>query len=626
MLRQIIFALQNINMYLKMKHTLLAVLLFLVAFTYAGNEYVITVDLKNITKDKVKVVCQVPTVKESEVVFVFPNVIPGSYALKEYGRYIEGFKAYDANGKALKTKKADKYNYTIYGANTMVRIDYNVNDSWEEKDGKRFIFQPGGTNIEENKSFVVNHYGFFGYLEGYKNLHYKLTFTKPDAIVGYSYLKKKEIGSDKEEYNADGYDFLADNPILFCRPNYSFFTVNNCKAHVCVYSASGKIQAADIAEKLTKVGGALEKFFGTLPVDEYYFLFYFDDPNNIPQRKGKGLGSGTGALEHNHSSFYYLMEMDLGGRMTSMINEVCSHEFLHILTPLNLHSKEIADFNFRTPVMSKHLWMYEGVTEYFSNLALLQDSVITLKDYWSEMQSKMRQSAEFDEFSFTDMSKNVITEENQARYLAVYNRGALLAMGLDWTIIESTNGKKNLKQVMFELAKMYGVDRPFNDDELISKFVELTTPEVQAYFNKYIVGSAPLYYPDMFKKVGYNYKTEHKEKAYTFGQMSFGYDKDKEQFKFVGVEANAFDVQNGDVLLEIAGEKITLANAEEVIVREIYENSTGDALKIKISRNGSEMVVTGKPQTGTRTVKNYIGEMDSPSEKQEATFKYWLNN
>ncbi|MBS1613625.1 MAG: hypothetical protein JST49_12465 [Bacteroidetes bacterium] len=130
----------------------------------------------------------------------------------------------------------------------------------------------------------------------------------------------------------------------------------------------------------------------------------------------------------------------------------------------------------------------------------------------------------------------------------------------------------------------------------------------------------------MFKKVGYNYKTEHKEKAYTFGQMSFGYDKDKEQFKFVGVEANAFDVQNGDVLLEIAGEKITLANAEEVIVREIYENSTGDALKIKISRNGSEMVVTGKPQTGTRTVKNYIGEMDSPSEKQEATFKYWLNN
>lgn len=588
------------------------------------DSYTIKADLKNVERDKVKVVCSVPKAAEGELVFVFPNLVPGSYALKEYGRYIEKFKAYDSDGKQLKTGKADTYNYTIQNNGKLSRVEYLVNDSWEEKNGKKFIFQPGGTNIEAGKNFVVNNMGFFGYIEGYKNKPYTLDFTLPEGIYGYSYLKKKEVATNTERYNVANYDELADNPILFCPTNYSYFTVGNCKAHVCVYSASGKMKASDIADKLHNVGSALEKFFGTLPVDEYYFLFYFDDPNNIPKRKGKGLGSGIGALEHNHSSFYYLMETDFEAELQGMLNEICAHEFLHILTPLNLHSKEIADFNFRVPVMSKHLWMYEGVTEYFSNLALLQDSVITLKKYWEEMRSKMRQSAEFDEFSFTDMSKNVITEENQARYLSVYSRGALLGMALDWTIIESTNGRMNLKKTMFELAKIYGAERPFKDDELIGKFVELTSPEVKMFFDKYITGSAPLYFPDAFRKIGYKYSAEHTEAAYTFGRVGVRYDADKKQFKFFGVEPNAFNVQNNDVLVSINNTVLTTENAYELINTSFYENTDGASMTLKIERNGAEQSITGKPQKGTRTRKHYIAPLDSPTEKQAAALKHWL--
>jgi predicted metalloprotease with PDZ domain len=44
-----------------------------------------------------------------------------------------------------------------------------------------------------------------------------------------------------------------------------------------------------------------------------------------------------------------------------------THEFFHIVTPLSIHSKEIQDFDYNDK-MSEHLWMYEGVTEYFANL------------------------------------------------------------------------------------------------------------------------------------------------------------------------------------------------------------------------------------------------------------------
>jgi predicted metalloprotease with PDZ domain len=47
--------------------------------------------------------------------------------------------------------------------------------------------------------------------------------------------------------------------------------------------------------------------------------------------------------------------------------DVVSHEFFHIVTH-HIHSKEIQDFDYNDPKMS-HLWMYEGVTEYFANLS-----------------------------------------------------------------------------------------------------------------------------------------------------------------------------------------------------------------------------------------------------------------
>jgi predicted metalloprotease with PDZ domain len=591
----------------------------------ATNGYAITVDLNNVVKDKVKVVCNVPDIKESEVVFVFPSVIPGSYALKEYGRYIEGFKAYGADGKALKVKKADKFNYTVSNATQLKRVEYYVNDTWEEKSANNFIFQPGGSNIAADKNFVVNPFAFFGYAEGYKNKAYNITFQKPDNLEGYSYLSKTS-SKGTDVFTASDYDFLADNPILYCKPNSSVFNVGHSKVHVCVYSETGKVDADSVAEYLKPIGHALEKFFGNLPVDDYYFLFYFDKPENLPQKKSFGLSSGTGALEHNHCSFYYLLETGSVSDMKAMLNEVCSHEFLHILTPLNLHSKEVADFNFRYPVMSQHLWMYEGVTEYFAGLAQLQDSMFTLDEYMKNMRSKVFQSEEFDNFSFTDMSKNVITKENQKRYLSVYSRGALLAMMLDWTIIEATDGAKDLKQTMFELAKMYGTEKPFNDEELINKFVELTSPQVKTFFDNYITGKEQPPMAAEFEKIGWEYKNEYEQHGYYFGKMGLAYNTQKNEFTFYRAETNTLGVKQGDVLLSVNGTPLTIENAEAIVGSVFYENTKGGDVTLKVRRGTTEMELSGKPVEATRKVKNYIApSSDAPSDKQKMILNKWLN-
>jgi predicted metalloprotease with PDZ domain len=67
--------------------------------------------------------------------------------------------------------------------------------------------------------------------------------------------------------------------------------------------------------------------------------------------------------------------------------DVVSHEFFHIVTPLSIHSKEIQDF-YNDPKMSEHLWMYEGVTEYFANLFQINQGLITEEDFTIAFQTK----------------------------------------------------------------------------------------------------------------------------------------------------------------------------------------------------------------------------------------------
>ncbi|HRG53254.1 MAG TPA: hypothetical protein PLL00_10490 [Bacteroidia bacterium] len=605
-----------------MKQQTLLLIAFALFFQLGrAQKYEYNLDLQTIKKDRVKVSCVVPQQTNDRIDFIFPNVIPGSYALKEFGRYIKNFKAYDANGKKLKVKKADRYNFSILDAKRLKRIEYNVDDSWEEKDGDHFIFQPGGTNISAGSNFVINNYGFFGYIDGMKTVPYDITIQKPSNLKGYSYLTINSTSPTTDHISIGNYDLLADSPIMYCPPQDATFKVGKSEITACVFSENNKINANQMVEILKPIGTALQHFFGELPVDRYVFIFYLADATKVPKRKGKGLGSGFGALEHNHSSMYFMPENYGFESLKENMSQVCAHEFLHILTPLNLHSKEIEDFNFRVPVMSKHLWMYEGVTEYFSQIIQLQDSLITMEDFMNEMRSKINTSSEFDTFSMTQMSKDVITSENQARYLSVYSRGAVLGMILDLLIIDKSNGSNSLRQVLMELTKKYGPSRPFNDDDLIPEIVALTYPEVGDFFKKYIVGSETPDYNVYFNTIGYQFSNLYKESIYYFGNFGLRYNENTKELLFTDVQNNAFGLKNNDVFVSVANQDIKMENAAELFIKYFKENKSPEAIYVTILRNGKKLDLVARPQPATRTRSNFVHASEKLTEKEQNNLK-----
>ncbi|MEO8405509.1 MAG: hypothetical protein ABI480_12965, partial [Chitinophagaceae bacterium] len=489
-------------------------ILLLSSHSYSQEKYNYTADLKNISNDKISIELLTPSVKEDEVTFSFPRVIPGSYSEKNYGKYIDDFKVLDKRGKELKIKKLNQNQYLIKGAKNMQKITYKVNDTWDTPD-KDFIFQPGGSNIESGSNVIMNNHAFYGYFEGYSMLPFEIKISKPAEMYATTHLTVDRKSPEEDILTAKNYVYLADNPVFYCKPDTTSFVSGKSRINVSVFSATGKVKSSQIAEYLKPMAEALQHFFNGLPVDSYQFLYYFEDPEKALSDKDKG-GGGYGALEHNYSSLYFLPEIAYETRLKSMVNEVSSHEFLHILTPLNLHSEQIENFNFTNPVMSKHLWLYEGVTEYFANLVQVTNGLITEKDFFNNMRDKINEAERYGDFSMTTMSEQVLGAY-QSKYSSVYNRGALIGLMLDLFIREKTNNEKTLKSVVVDMSKRYGPGKPFKDDDFLGEFVKASHPDVQGFIDNYITGSQPLPFSEYFNKLGYEYSAVKKSDVYFAG-------------------------------------------------------------------------------------------------------------
>ncbi|HRJ37061.1 MAG TPA: hypothetical protein PK610_13780, partial [Flavobacteriales bacterium] len=307
---------------------------------------------------------------------------------------------------------------------------------------------------------------------------------------------------------ARNYHQLIDCPMMFSPADTAQFFVNKTKVTISVYDVQGQRRAKQFYNALKRDMEAIAAFLPELPVDSYTFIIFVDDLREIGQAfTGKiGLGKriklakkfgnlGLGALEHGNSSTYYLgdfgpgldiEDLSLEGQLTG----AAIHEFMHIVTPLGLHSQHIGNFNYTNPVMSKHLWLYEGITEYFAHLVKYKGGVYTPDQFLKEMSLKFSSGVSFpiQEMSFTEMSANVLQPKYEKHYGQVYQRGAAMGMLLDAEIQRLTDGKKELIDVILTLVNRYGAEKSFDEESFIDEFVAEVHPDLKNYFTLYVEG------------------------------------------------------------------------------------------------------------------------------------------
>lgn len=609
----------------------------------SAKEIKYQLDLKNLIDQKAKVTVSISEVSKDTIFYVFAKTIPGTYATLDYGKYIEKFTAYDKEGKKLKVIKHNENIFKIFPANTISKIEYFVKGSWKNRTKKNPIFEPAGTHLSQDVS-VINAGGFFGYIKGERESTINLKILKEKNIFGSTSL----IGTYTEnEQNFVVRDFqkLIDNPILFCEPDTISFLVSNTRVTISCFNENRKKVANKIYDKLKPSMQAIEKFLGKLPVENYTFLIYIKDYSNLGidteaekislfkalKALPKLMGKGFGALEHNQSSFYYLPDFGRETFYLDMFESTAIHEFMHIVTPLNLHSKEIGEFDFIAPKMSKHLWLYEGATEYFAGIIRAKNGLLDTNKYLRNvlLNDKIATGEKFPykKMSFTKMSKNVLENPYKKQYGQVYERGAAICAMLDLEIMNSTNSKKTLRDVIQTLIDKYGKEKSFDDEEFFSEFSKASDLDLSNFFSKYVDGNDSIPYGSFFNYAGIKYyRNENKNAPLSIDKM-----------KGVKIKKGISISSNPIVKVKKAGQakELGIKKGDKFYKKDIYLSihkdngeylAEGSQSKLKIIRNGKELEIPFKVIYSNQKIKYEIINPAQKTNQQQMIYTKWFSN
>ena len=592
-----------------------------------------SINLVGIDNDKAPVTINPGRFTVETVTYRLPKVIQGTYSVSDFGKYIDDFKAIDYSGNEMQVNKVDTNTWSISNAKKLDKITYLVNDTYDtEIDGgigKDVPFSPSGTNIEAN-NYVLNLHGFIGYFDSLKNNPYKLDVTASADFIRTSALQN--VGSKTSEdgknittsYFATRYFDITDNPMMYGNLDVEEFQVGDIKIVLSVYSPNEVHSAKSLKETVFKMMQAQKTYMGDINTTPRYdiYLYLSEGKEDSPK--------GFGALEHHTSTVVVLPESMAKEALVESMIDVVSHEFFHIVTPLSVHSEDVHYFDYNNPTFSKHLWMYEGVTEYFATLFQVNQGLVDETEFYNKVMSKIQQSKSMnDAMSFTIMSENVLKDPYKDQYLNVYQKGALIGMCIDILMREESNGHRGILSLMKELSNKYGKNKPFEDDKLIDEIVAMTYPSLREFFDTHVIGDTPINYNEFFEKAGLEVGEAKVEANYILmnGVPIVSGDPEKGTIFFTDMALkNSFwaelGVQANDVIKSVDGDALTLQNANDVL-QKVFMWKPGKDIEVTLERAGEEIVIKTVTTQGYTTGKAIVEKADA-TDAQKALLKAWL--
>ncbi|TDB67347.1 M61 family metallopeptidase [Arundinibacter roseus] len=597
---------------------------------FAQKEYQFSLDLTQPKDDKLTVELLTPPIKKKTAVYNLPKIVPGTYSINNYGSYASNFQAFDKKGNPLSVERLEKNSWKIAKAKKLHRISYQIDDTWDSPEIKEDVFEPSGTNIQEDTIFVLNSFGFFGYFSGMEKMPYRVSITKPDGFYGSTALVNQTKGNaGPDVYVTSDYHELADAPMMYNRPDTVWLKVGNADILVSVFSPNNKFATKDLAADILPVLEAQKDYLGgTLPIDKYAFIIYMSDRKDLTR---------YGALEHSLSSFYYLPETFSAAQLSETMKNVAAHEFFHILTPLNIHSEQIGNFDYIQPQMSKHLWLYEGLTEYAAHHAQLQAGIIDLTTYLDRQTEKIENARTrySDTLSFTLMSENVL-ETYKDEYANVYEKGALIGLSLDLKLRQLSGGSYGTKDLMKDLSKMYGKDKSFKDDELFDQITKLTYPEIREFFRRHVEGGEPLPLKELFANIGITFEAEgqKQEVEKAFG-VNFALVPGTKNIMIANTSmatdlGKRLGLQPMDEIVAINDQPFTVETYATVLQSYDEEFKKGDVVSFTVKRKAaadeaSEVKLTADLRETTITFPT-LEPVASPTAKELELRKSWMGD
>ncbi|MGY4536000.1 putative metalloprotease with PDZ domain [Mucilaginibacter sp. UYNi724] len=531
-----------------------------------------------------------------------PVWAPGSYLVREFAKNIESLSV-SANGKVVSAPKINKNTWKINTTGlTSVTVKYKV---------YAFELSVRTSFIDVSHAFLSTT-GIFLFPKG--------MLAQPSTITIKPYKDWNKVSTSLEMVNGDAftrtapsYDILYDSPLEIGTQDVFDFDVANTHYEVAMYGG-GNYDKERLKKDMAKIIEAEAAVFGENPNKHYTFIVH----NKL--RNG-------GGLEHLSSTV-------LGASRDGYTNErtyhgflgLVAHEHFHLWNVKRLRPIALGPFDYDNENYTTNLWIAEGFTAYYQNIILryadLSNTETFLGDMVSDINTVENQPGTkvqpLSESSFDAWIKSYRPNENSYNTgISYYDKGAVIGMLLDLEIINNSDGKYSLNDVMKYMYDTYykGKKRGYTDAEFKAGFEKFAGKNLNDFYAQYINGLSAIKYDKYLDYAGYKLADE----------MASTNNAD------LGVAVNTRNIittvfRDGAGWVDglNVGDQIT--NIDDTPVTDISAikgKKVGDKIVVTVSRDGQAVKI---PVTLKRNdnVKYTITELPNATPQQLAVRKKWL--
>jgi predicted metalloprotease with PDZ domain len=168
----------------------------------------------------------------------------------------------------------------------------------------------------------------------------------------------------------------------------------------------------------------------------------------------------------------------------------------------------------------------------------------------------------------------------------------LIGWGLDLFLRQQSNGAYGTQQMMTELAKTYGPNKSFKDDELFEALVRMTKmPALRDFFKQYVAGNEALPIDAWLQHIGYTWDTTQKEeiKSPGFDPQGLAIKTETkrayvESKSAINAQGEALGLQVKDEFISLNGLPIDMENFSKNMKKILQIIQPGDMFTLEVAR------------------------------------------
>jgi predicted metalloprotease with PDZ domain len=533
--------------------------------------YDVAFDRSTAAQRRVKVTTSFTVVGSGPILLSLPEWTPGAYEISNFARWVLYFAA-TGDGRSLSWSKQDYDTWRVEPAGAKsVSVTFNyIADTldnamaWARPDfllfnGTNLLLYPEGRPLGFAAQITVH--------------------TEPEwrVVTGM-----RAVPGATNSYTASNYHDLVDMPFFVGRFDLDSAQISGKWVRYATYPQGSVSGAARLTawDQLKRVIPPEVAVFGEAPWDNYTVMQIADSTYQ-----------GASGLEHQSSHVDVVTPAAIGSPFQPSLY---AHEIFHSWNVKRLRPADLWPYMYDRAQPTPWLWVSEGITDYYADLAQLRGGVIDENGFYAATASKMREVADTRPVSLEDASIDTWIHPVNGTQYTYYPKGSLAGFILDIMIRDASDNQRSLDDVMRELyTTVYKSNRGFTAADWWGAVSRAANGHSFADFAaRYIDGREEFPWQRVLALAGLQMSRPNMPRlgVYTIPDSGGVLVTHVEP----GSSAAAAGVREGDYLLAVGDIPVTDEQFGERFRAKFGSASEGSPITVRVRRNASLLSLTGK--------------------------------